>query len=368
MPITTLRRSAEANALALLENATGLTMEGQTVVDFLSSLDFSALEDVDGLEEALVEVEDEDGAVAECLPLDVALRLVDHDELAEMFIDYVENMDEGTLEAKARKAVLLSALGMTEDEEDDEGDEDDDLDEAAKGKARAKEAIIKGARAKKAIKGVVGKTMRRGSLKKMRKSKNPGVRDTAIRMLIAMRNKGVIKWKGKQASRGPNYPKATSAGQNKVTKFKAAQRKGVAPAADMATKAKAGIYGKAMAKTVGQAKKGKVKGPAPSAKAARAARGGAKITRKAARFVLPAEESEVYVLGFGEAVDDRLYAASLSPDLTDADLADLAEAIETIDYGEQDRDAAIEETMDQLVPHLFEGADLAGRAVRPING
>lgn len=188
---TRLDESEHQEELALFNEDGELTLAGEVVADFLEHADFSNAFDHTEAANYLFVVEDEDDAEVEeeMLPGVVARQLIDEDDLAEMFLHYLDilgeraSAEDAPLEDRARLAVFESLL----------------LDER----------------------------FRRGAFRKARSAEGgaTGMNSTVNRMLGAMLQKGVLKrakkpgagYKGGDYTKGPRY----RTGGTKATKRKA---------------------------------------------------------------------------------------------------------------------------------------------------
>ena len=234
------RRENPDGEIVLRDDDGNLTMEADTVADFILGADYSALAACDLLTPFIEEMEI-DGEKVKVVPADVAFDVIDEDDLYEMFLNHLDALPDGTLEEKARIAVWANFFGANLDEEDEDGiseedlekaladtyaeiDDDDDLDEAAK--AAAKKAAKKAAmKAGKLTTGATkGGKIKKGGLKKLAKKGAGPQRDTAVRMFLAMRHKGITKEDPKTGkvmiNKGVSKKGGTPAGKKKVAKFK----------------------------------------------------------------------------------------------------------------------------------------------------
>lgn len=178
MPVT-LRESHEPEAAAsdLINPTTGeLTVEAQTLADFLTHVDFSAVSEMEGIDDLAqdVEVDNVDGVMEKTAVLDggIAADLIDESDLQAMFEHYINAQaaevfgdENATLEAKAR---LMPFADM--------------LDEK----------------------------YARGAFTKMQRK--PAGHNKAARQFVAMLHKGVIKHVKKGTGQGKNKDYAKSKG------------------------------------------------------------------------------------------------------------------------------------------------------------
>ena len=203
------RRDDQDGEIVLRDDDGNLTMEAETVADFIASADYSALADCDLLTPFIEEM-DIDGEKVKVVDADAAFAVIDMDDLYEMFLNHLDALPADSLEEKARIAVWANFYGANLDEGDpddfdeaaidaslkdlyDEIDADEDLDEASK--AASKQAAKKAAmKAGKLTQGATAKgKIKKGGLKKLAKKGSGPQRDTAVRMFLAMRHKGITK-------------------------------------------------------------------------------------------------------------------------------------------------------------------------------
>jgi hypothetical protein len=246
-----IEANADVGSLRLLDEQGNLTPEAVVIDDFLNHLDLSALGESEALSEISEIVEDEDGEEHEVLPLDIALESCDQDDLETMFLNYLDSLPEDTLADKAVKASLF------EHYMDLAG-----LDEANKANIKASRA--KSGKAAKALKAAIGSHgFKKGQLTKMAKQKKGTPAQTAaLRMLLAMRKKEVIKYDqgvGHQVKDVGYHTGGTPAGKARVAKYK--QGQGITAAEKSSKKEKApakkNAKGKVATKTVKAVVKGK---------------------------------------------------------------------------------------------------------------
>lgn len=200
MPVKLIHEAADgADDFDLLTQTGELTLEAETVSDFLTHADFSAVFNHPAVKECISTIEGgkiafgakadqaahrealsdlaegEDDAVVQVISVEDALKVIDESDLEQMFLHYVESLPENTLEDRARRAAIANYYG---------------LDEYAK-----------------------------GSFKKIHRK--PGGPALVNRMLGAMMTKGLIKRAGKgQGYQGGDY---TKTGQYKTGPKKAAK-------------------------------------------------------------------------------------------------------------------------------------------------
>lgn len=240
MPSTLITESAQndpTDEIVLRDENGELTMEADTVADFMLSLDFSALADCEALKPHITEMEI-DGETCKVAPLSVVMDLVDQDDLYEMFLNHLDNLPADSLEEKARVAVWANYFGGNLEEENGlsdaaldaalsdvyaEIDANDDLDEASKAasKMAAKKAAQKAGKLTAGATDAKGK-IKKGGLKKLAKSSDAPKRNTAVRMMLAMRHKGIAtEQDGKVViDKAASKKGGTPAGKQKVAKFK----------------------------------------------------------------------------------------------------------------------------------------------------
>lgn len=227
MPVKLIHESNDAQDVDLLTTEGELTLEAQIVSDFLAHADFSAVfdhpnaeqhivtraadgtltvgeqADADLAKAALSELAEDadDGDEVQVMDAEVALGMVDEDDLSVMLAHYVETLPEGTLEDKARLAAAANLFG---------------LDEFA-----------------------------RGSFRKIRR--RPGGGALVARMLGAMMQKGLISrskkagggYKSGDYTRTANYKAGPKkANLQKVARFKKANQAKIKKSARMARRAK----------------------------------------------------------------------------------------------------------------------------------
>lgn len=321
--------------LRLLDEQGNPTPEAVAIDNFLSALDVSALAQHESLNDIAETVEDEEGEEHTVLPLELALAAIDESDLEDMFINYLDSLPEGTLAEKAVKASLLEAYM------DEAG-----LDEA--NKAAIKAAKAKSGKAAKALKSAVGtKGMARGKLTAMAKKKKGSPEQTAaLRMLLAMRKKEVIKY---DSTSGHNvkdvgYPTGgTPAGIARVNKYKAA----------------AGIKD----------------APAKKAKKVKAVKGG-----KAGKKNESEEMVGAMIFGLGEPIHGLTHVAAVSETL-DQDLIDAIDEAKKKKNGPlktpgpgpapkkpKDAGPGLKAEAYEGDARLVEGAGLAGKAVKHLLG
>ncbi len=227
MPVKLIHESVDPQDVDMLTAEGELTLEAQIVADFLAHADFSAVFDhpnaaphiatraADGNvtvgEQAdaelarsvlseLAEDADADDEV-QVMDAEVALGMVDEDDLTSMLAHFVETLPESTLEDKARLAAAANLFG---------------LDEFA-----------------------------RGSFRKIRR--RPGGGALVARMLGAMMQKGLISrskkagggYKSGDYTRTANYKTGPKKGNlQKVARYKKANQAKIKKSARMAKRAK----------------------------------------------------------------------------------------------------------------------------------
>lgn len=242
MPSTLINESTrqddQDDEFVLRDEDGTLTIEAETVIDFLLHADFSALAECDHVKAFIKEIE-VDGEKVQILPAEIVAEVVDTDDLYAMFLNHLDAMPDGTLEEKARIAVWANFFGADLSGEEDgiseedleaaladtyaEIDADDNLDEV--NKAAAKKAAKKAAmKAGKLTQGATknGK-LKKGGLTKLAKAP-PGSpkRDTAIRMILAMLHKGIADRSngGIVIKKGVSKKGGTAAGKQALKKYK----------------------------------------------------------------------------------------------------------------------------------------------------
>ena len=191
--------------MSLISEDTGeLTLEAQTINDLLVHLDFDPVWQLPGIQEFVIETKerelDEDGEpigdeqTIHVLPGSLLARLIDEDDLGHSLVVYAYMLaeaieEEGTsLEEKARVAALFDALGL-------------DLEEAKK-------------------KNPFKPPYKKGTFKKLWK-RGKAMGNRAVRSMIAMLHKGVIKRKGDGYVKDKGYKKGgTPAGKKKYELYK----------------------------------------------------------------------------------------------------------------------------------------------------
>lgn len=214
MPVKLIHEAADvADDFDVLTQTGELTLEAETVSDFLTHADFSAVFNHPAVKECISTIaggkiafgakadqaahrealsdlaEGEDDAVVQVISVEDALKVIDESDLEQMFLHYVESLPENTLEDRARRAAIANYYGIDEK---------------------------KGGFKKGGFRTVHGK---------------PGGPALVNRMLGAMLNKGLIKradepgtgYKKGDYEKTKNYKTgATKAAKAKVAKFKKA--------------------------------------------------------------------------------------------------------------------------------------------------
>lgn len=235
-------KSTDDGEVVLLDQNGKLTVEAETMLDFLLHADFSALAECELAKPYITEME-VDGETLQVMEMDVAMALIDTDDLMEMFLTHLDTLGDETLEEKAVLATWADFFGGVEAElsEDEVAELDDDcfaedvqvmlkaidenegLDEAskAKSKAAAKKAAQKAGKLTTGATNKKGK-IKKGGLKKLAKSADPSKRNTAVRMFLAMREKGIADEKDGKVVINKSVSKkgGTKAGKAKVAKYK----------------------------------------------------------------------------------------------------------------------------------------------------
>jgi len=303
-----IEANADVGSLRLLDEQGNLTHEAVVIDDFLNHLDVSALGESEALEDLLDIVEDEDGEEHAVLPLDLALESLDQDDLESMFLNYLDSLPEDTLAAKAVKASLF------EHYMDLAG-----LDEANKANIKASRA--KAGKAAKALKAAIGSHgFKKGQLTKMAKQpKGSAPQTAALRMLLAMRKKEVIKYDagvGHQV-KDVGYPTGgTPAGKARVAKYK--QGQGIAAAEKAAKKEKAPAKKNANGKVATKTVKAVIKGKGAEKKV---------VTKKGKKT--EADESEMIgsiIFGHAEPIHGLTHIAAMAEELDQETLDAIEEA------------------------------------------
>lgn len=232
MPVKLIHEAAvEADDNDLLTTNGELTLEAETVSDFLTHADFSAVfahpavaENISTIEDGKIafgknvdqeahraamsmdESDDGDEGAWQVISLEDALRVIDENDLEQMFLHYVDSLPEDTLEDRARRAAIANAYGLDE--------------------------------------------FKKGAFKKIRARGKPGMA-LVQRMLGAMKQKGLIK---RAADAGSGY---TGGDWTKTPQYKTGPKKAV--------KAKIAKFKKAnvakLKKAAAAAKAAKKKGP-----------------------------------------------------------------------------------------------------------
>lgn len=183
-----LTESSDRETPSLFDESGEPTLLGHIVADFLEHADFSECFEHPAAQPFIITVvaEDDESLYEDVMPGSVALKLVDEDDIADMFLHYVEKLAEHaatseSLEDRTRLAVLESALLKPLDEK-----------------------------------------YQRGAFRKLRKQ--PGGAELVNKMLGAMLAKGEIKrakksgkgYKGGDYDKGPRY----KSGATKAVKTK----------------------------------------------------------------------------------------------------------------------------------------------------
>jgi hypothetical protein len=113
MPITANTDGQDFNPTDFIHNDE-LTLEAEVMSDFLACADFSAIFEHPEAEAHIQTItqEDEEGNTEpiDVIPGDVALQLIDEDDMLEMFVEYVDSLPSETLEDVARKTAIAQLL------------------------------------------------------------------------------------------------------------------------------------------------------------------------------------------------------------------------------------------------------------------
>ena len=166
------------STLPLFDESGELTIAGNVIADFLEHADFSELFEHPAAQPFIITLVDEadESVEEEVLPGSVAIKLIDENDLFEMFLHYLDllgetaSQDDATLDSKTKLAVFENALLTPLDEK-----------------------------------------YRRGAFRQIRKQ--PGGGELVNRMLGAMIRKGEVKrakkagsgYKGGDYEKGPRY-------------------------------------------------------------------------------------------------------------------------------------------------------------------
>ena len=139
MPVKLIHEAADvaAETFDLLTQTGELTLEAETVSDFLTQADFSAVFDHPAVKEcistieagkiafgakadqaahraALSELAESEEETIQVISVEDALKVIDENDLEQMFLHYVETLPENTLEDRARRAAIANFYGLDE--------------------------------------------------------------------------------------------------------------------------------------------------------------------------------------------------------------------------------------------------------------
>jgi hypothetical protein len=113
MPITANNDSQDFDPVDFIYND-ALTLEAEVISDFLTCTDFSEIFEHPEIDKYTTSIKQEneegDSETIEVIPGDVALQLVDEDDLTQMFLQYVDALPEETLEDVAKKTAISNLL------------------------------------------------------------------------------------------------------------------------------------------------------------------------------------------------------------------------------------------------------------------